>query len=427
MKRNLLSTIFFSLFSIVSFAYADAYNKSLESVYVSIRGFQPDKDTVFRDYLVYFYDLFVVFGTIIAVLMIIASSIQIVLSRGEVGNLGEAKKRLYGAVFGIIILMGSWSILFSLNPNFVSVNLDPVEVGESLPGINLTRESDGFLVWMGQDEANTKENYSQIKWLSSAEDLPKIYVYSEPNFKGVLTEVKNGDSINIKQGSSIYFFWRTEGVYLYDNNDYTLNKKLFPLYTKTSIVSLSNVNNENFDNVIKSIDFIQPKDENNPKFFSILFSESDYRGSCSWVLDDISSLDLSRGDENKDPIKNNNLSSIMIFKTKNQSKTVTFYNRTNCQYIEKDPTSKKCSVNSLNRIETFESSCSDLYDNGDILSFELEDNTGVLIQSKDKNYCQFFKKNGLNSCINVIKYGSTYNLEETKEIRPYFFTVFSIE
>jgi len=81
MKRNLLSTIFFSLFSIVSFAYADAYNKSLESVYVSIRGFQPDKDTVFRDYLVYFYDLFVVFGTIIAVLMIIASSIQIVLSR----------------------------------------------------------------------------------------------------------------------------------------------------------------------------------------------------------------------------------------------------------------------------------------------------------------------------------------------------------
>lgn len=66
-----------------------------------------------------------------AVLTLIIGGIQYVASVGDVGKMSGAKTRIYGALLGLAILIGSWFVLYTVNPSFVlpKISYTPIKQG----------------------------------------------------------------------------------------------------------------------------------------------------------------------------------------------------------------------------------------------------------------------------------------------------------
>jgi hypothetical protein len=248
-----------------------------------------------------------------------------------------------------------------------------------------------------------------------------------------LTTVKINDLSSSKVNIQVPIVEGT-GVYLYDSANFlTAGKPLVLTSSKSELFT------ENFDNKAQSIKFVNAE---NYKFGAVLFTESNYRsdddGYCSYILNDVSDLNNASGSENSPSIKNNNLSSIIIFRTTSASASVTFYNNINCEgrsndYCRKDdkntpcPEEKEkiCAV-SGSELQNIKEACPDL--KGDVLSMQVNGNAAVLLKSvaKDKGgRCQFFVPAN-NSCINTIKYSYVYRPEYMLQniIKPVSFAVF---
>jgi hypothetical protein len=71
------------------------------------------------EYISAVYKFAVAAGSILAVVMIIVAGIQWTASGGSQESIGQAKKRLIGAITGLILLVGSYTILYTVNPNLV--------------------------------------------------------------------------------------------------------------------------------------------------------------------------------------------------------------------------------------------------------------------------------------------------------------------
>ncbi len=54
----------------------------------------------------------------IAILMVIIGGLQIILSNGDQGKIGEGKQRITGAILGLLLLVFSGTILYFLNSYF---------------------------------------------------------------------------------------------------------------------------------------------------------------------------------------------------------------------------------------------------------------------------------------------------------------------
>lgn len=404
-QANIVAIILF--LSVPLFALAD---------YPTISGRTITSDSTFSDYVVYYFSLALIIGIIAAVVVLIIAGIKFLFSQGDTSKRSDAKRMITGAFIGLIVLFGSYALLNSLNPSATEPIVEPEPA--AFDGIYLIKEN-GSKVLVSQDIPETSQNFTGIEWISSAEDLPAIYLYTEKYFKGVPKEITNGTSVSIPKGSSISLLWKTAGIYLYDKVNYQLGSKSAPLPIKFSQAFLGG---NSFDNITQSIKINQPSDGST--LGAILFPEDDYRGTCSWILGEIPDLNQSRGEENNPPIGNNNLSSIIVLKLASGSPTVTFYNRANCQYVQKDPRSKKCDVSTINKTSTFKESCPDF--TGDVLSFSLNEDTGVLLKTEN-GQCQFFKRqNSPQECLSLIKYGYVYNPDPKKAIKPYSFTIFSL-
>lgn len=384
--------------------------------YPTISGRSITEDSTFSEFVVYYFNLFLIVGIVAATIVLITAGINFLISRGDLYRRNNAKRMITGAVVGLIVLFGSFVILNALNPSSTSQFIEPESTASD--GIYLIRQ-DGEKLLAYRDIVKTEKNFTGIEWLSSPEDLPAIYVYAEENFKGVPVEIKNGGSSPVSQGSSVAFLWKTAGVYLYDGTNYQLSKKSAPSPVKFDQPSLGD---SSFDNITQSIKITQP--EEGSSFGAVLFSESDYRGACSWILGDTPDLSQARGEENNPALGNNILSSLILLKTVSGSPTAVFYNRADCQYVQEDPRSKKCNVSLVNKTEDFIDYCPDF--EGDVLSFTLSEGAGVLLKSEN-GQCQFFKRQKPQECVSLIKYGYVYSPDVEKSLKPYSFTIFSLE
>jgi hypothetical protein len=74
------------------------------------------------DYIVGVYRYSIFFGSIISVLMIIIGGLQWLTAAGDAGRVGAAQKRITNAVVGLLLLLGSFLILSTVNPNLTMLN-----------------------------------------------------------------------------------------------------------------------------------------------------------------------------------------------------------------------------------------------------------------------------------------------------------------
>jgi hypothetical protein len=105
-------------------------------------------------YLSGFYRYFAGVAGILATVMIMYGGIQYVISFGNPGRLQTAKDTIFSAMVGLVITLGSYIILFTINPNLVTLKLPetaPIQtIFVDMPRCNadtdLAYDDDGNLV-----------------------------------------------------------------------------------------------------------------------------------------------------------------------------------------------------------------------------------------------------------------------------------------
>lgn len=224
------------------------------------------------------------------------------------------------------------------------------------------------------------------------------------------------------------------GIYLYDSPNYV--STVDPLRI---IKSKANFTNENFNSRMQSIKFVNP-DGGDFQFGAVLFAKNedtiygsgyDFRGNCSYALNSISDLSVVNGQENNPAIGKNNLSSIIVFKTKAGSPSVTIYNSANCkkrseEYGPQKDEENKCTISGSSGFTNIKDVCPKF--KGDIVSIAAN-NVGILFKAASKESlgrCQFLESNN-NGCINTPKYSYTYSLsrgEYSPSVYPQSFIIF---
>ncbi|MFA5714153.1 MAG: pilin [Candidatus Paceibacterota bacterium] len=76
------------------------------------------------DFVVYFFNLTIAIGTIVATVMIIVAGIDYVNSRGDPSKIEGAKKKIQDTLLGTVILLASFMILNTINPELAIIKID---------------------------------------------------------------------------------------------------------------------------------------------------------------------------------------------------------------------------------------------------------------------------------------------------------------
>lgn len=149
MKKKFLQKIFFPIFFFpllfllfVNFAGGIKLTlaqeaRELEIKYPPMRGLQPERvDFPITGYVKYIFNFAIAIVGLIALGVLIVSGIQYLTSAGEPETLKSAKSRIKSAFLGILILLFSYLILFTINPQLVifkmpglkEIALTPLEI-----------------------------------------------------------------------------------------------------------------------------------------------------------------------------------------------------------------------------------------------------------------------------------------------------------
>ncbi len=73
------------------------------------------------EYIAGIYRFSVAAGSVIAIIMIIVAGLQWTISRGDKAAIGSAKKRISGAFTGLLLLIGSYTLLYVINPELLNL------------------------------------------------------------------------------------------------------------------------------------------------------------------------------------------------------------------------------------------------------------------------------------------------------------------
>jgi hypothetical protein len=112
---------------------------------VSFAG--KDEFNNIAQFIRYMYDWSMVAGAVLAVLVILGSGIQIAVSGGRSNMIKTAKGRITGALAGIVLLVGSFTILDTINPALTNLRL---------PQVWLIRQVNAPPQWCSQMEEDKK-------------------------------------------------------------------------------------------------------------------------------------------------------------------------------------------------------------------------------------------------------------------------------
>lgn len=102
-------------------------------------GLQGVQNIDFPQFLGAVFKLLITAGALFAVILLVWGGIAYILSGGGV-EVGEAKKRIWAALYGFLILVGAWLMLYTINPTLLNFNLSSIG---SLSGSNQTTTSQG--------------------------------------------------------------------------------------------------------------------------------------------------------------------------------------------------------------------------------------------------------------------------------------------
>ena len=326
----LLSSFLLLLFSGFCFA-----QKKLEIIYPKVPRVETPTTTktALPDYLRYIFNFAITISGIVAFGVMVYGGILYVTSAGDPSKISDAKDQIIASFLGLIIILSSFLILNTVNPQLV-IPGPQVEAGKGgiviysnsydcgvnpLPGKEITdieskkvisdiknlNDSNLGLDW-GTDGTN---QITSIEFLGNPGDLI-VYIWSkaaeekegELDFSGDVTVFRypetEGDTnpcktfTSGKEQRSIELEWHIPGVYLYAQDD---------CQGKPVIYQASTATLPEFDNKTKSIKFIYGDEYKDPVTKEVLY----YRAQYAAILHEKENYmgkamlyDQDQGDEN---------------------------------------------------------------------------------------------------------------------------------
>jgi hypothetical protein len=255
--KKFLIVLTFSLFALSVSAFVVAQERQLEVTYPEFFG-TPGPGTVKTDiaqYFRYVYYAVLAIGGFIALGALVYGGFRYLTSVGSAAALQDAKDQILAALLGMLILFGSWLVLYALNPQLVALKepiLRPSPTTLSA-GTWLCKEdknSEFQATWQRQEEFRIEDE--KLKVATTDKEKEEII-----NKLKALTEIIKGQMEKINE--KCYFVAGSGGI----RGDFT-----------------------RAGNYITHIYFV-PKKENGTftNYGAILFKEADFRGGSKIIFD----------------------------------------------------------------------------------------------------------------------------------------------
>ena len=261
---TLLIVVFLSFLSI-GFCFARELEVKLPGL-----GEEPD----LPEYISIIFKLVMGIAGTIAVLALVIGAVQYMASAGNPETISNAKKRIFGAIFGIILLLSSYLILRTINPQLIELELTPLS---ELPGL--------YLITEGEKNpcptlmADTTKLASGTTILYDCLDPKKnptllVFFYPEKNHGGEpnVKEISCGDSQSL-DGQSFEIRTKLPGVYLYSDSGCSPGK-----YRSNTYMS-SQEDLGGFNKNVRCVEIINDPD-NDVYYDVVLHEEKDNKGKC---------------------------------------------------------------------------------------------------------------------------------------------------
>jgi len=121
------------------------------------------EDTPIPEYFQYIYYFFLISAGALAVLIVVVGGVQYLLSAGNPGKMQDAKERIVSALLGLLLLVGSYGILYSINPRLILFDVE--EIRPIIPAL-----PKGVLLCRGGNSP-----------IMEAWDLEEEYYYTNPS------------------------------------------------------------------------------------------------------------------------------------------------------------------------------------------------------------------------------------------------------
>ena len=297
---------------------------ALEINYPALGNATITKDTTAAGYIVYFVNLALAVGALIAVVMIVMAGFELLTAPGDVGKIESAKNRIKNVLLGLVVLFGAFLILNTINPKLGTVVIDTLECKE---GIQVMTSDNKKACIDGSTTALSYGISQTLHWYLDTSTLYKVYAYSDNNYRGTITDVPMNGSIP-PGTKSIFFMTNQPGFYLFDSVDMKPKDKPYPLLVATNVLNFSDLQ---FDNLTSSIHIIQPSSDGSETYQGVAFEDPQYGGKCSFIKGDVYDMSAPQGGY-PTPI-GRTLSSLIIARTKDtmvSRGSITLYNSINC-------------------------------------------------------------------------------------------------
>ncbi|MEA1884279.1 MAG: pilin [Thermotogota bacterium] len=412
-KLKFLSFLFLSLFlcfSVSSFIFA---NNGLEIKYPPLNGIEITTSTTISEYAVYFFSLGIIIAAVIAFVVLTYGGIRYLLSFNNPGAMKDAIKWISSGAVGLFIMLCSYLILSTINPEIVAPSIEDVKPISGIYLIN--NESEKY--YLAGDKNNISFKASSIEFISDEDELLSVFVCSEKTFNGENSkEIKNNSGSSVSNVKSIYFLWNNPGVYLYTKSGEGTPPP--PLFLQTGANEI-----KGYDNRTKSITTRDPEDESS--YLSILFSEPNFEGEHGIGVA-ISEKDFNINNV-QGSISSIDISNVAPINQSSSGGSVTFYDDIECAEKEENGHSEEVKAgdspggSSLSQFNKFGKSIE--FNAWDVLSFEIKEGCWVIFNT-EKNFSgrsHIFKGGG---CYSSLKGTYVYLPHPEDGRKPKIATVF---
>ena len=176
MKLNKLNFLFFLFlilflcFSSSPFAVAnDIQKRGLETKYPPIHGIEITATSTIETYAVYLFSLAMIIGAILAFAVLIYGGFRYVTSAGNPLAMADARKWIWGAILGLILLLCAWLIIGIINKEILKPKVPEIK---AISGIYLVDKND-IKIPYSQDIVPSIPDYFEVDHIEFISDPPE--------------------------------------------------------------------------------------------------------------------------------------------------------------------------------------------------------------------------------------------------------------
>ena len=289
MSKKILIILIFASVLIGSFCFAQ---KKLEIIYPTVPGAETPTTTktALPEYLKYVFTFAIMVAGLLAFGALIYGGFSYLTSAGDPSKMKEGQDQIMAGFLGLIIILSSYLILNTINPQLVILEEPLIKGGGGIKIYTMANcqeddENPSFMVSQSMADLTDPDlnwgfdgkQISSIKFLGSAGSL-SVILWTDTEFGGIgaTVDYPAGDTEPCKpapSAKSISLNWKLPGAYLYARDDcagdkYGIDYVIFQFNSATL---------PEFDNKTKAIKFI---DGDKIKYAAILHEKENFMGEA---------------------------------------------------------------------------------------------------------------------------------------------------